>query len=325
LLAAALLLSSAAACGSPEQNRYAAAPAPVTGEPILNTEQVGLILKAVDAKLAAGWAGGAPKRFGTRADGPYLAIATHTLQVAKKRKVKATAVPVERSLVVVPVDEGWPRFFLTVGLRPRSEVPVVQVFRSTSGHDPYALWAELSLLPGQRWPAASPDPSLIVALDPGGDAKDLGLVLSPADAVKAYATELTLGTGSKAARPFAKDEFVAQVRARVAQEAKALKAVAKVTSSHAAIKDGVLALRLGDGSALVIGELRQQDVISVKKGSGSVTLQDPGVQALLGKKSIKKVLSRQALEVVVLRVPAPGAGKVTVIAAGKGDIKLSGS
>jgi hypothetical protein len=326
LAVAALLLSAAASgCGSPEENRYAVEPAPVAGQPILEADQVGRILRAVDARLAAGWGQADPRRFGARVESPYLDLATHAMQVSKKRKLKVVAKPVDRSLVVVPVQDGWPRFFVTVGLRDGHDLPVVQVFRSTSGRDPYALWAELDLLPGRRWPATSPDPSQIVALDPHADAKDLGLRLSPEAAVRAYAGVLTKGKSTKVARHFTGDEFGTQVRARVSQEAKALKAVAKVTSSHAMVKDGVLALRLGDGSALVFGRLVQKHVISVKKGSGSVTVTNPDIVALLGKKSIKKILSRQALEVVVLRVPAPGAGKVTVVAAGKGDVKVSGS
>jgi hypothetical protein len=115
------------------------------------------------------------------------------------------------------------------------------------------------------------------------------------------------------------------VRARVTAEAKELKAVASVASTHTVAKDGVLALRLADGSALVIGELLQKESISVKKGSGTVTISNADNAALLGKKSIKKSLSRQAIEVVAIRVPVTGMGKATVIAAGKGDTKVSGS
>lgn len=322
---AALLVLSLAGCGAPEENRYATEPpAPVTAEPALGSEQVGRILKSVDGALADGWGRADVAGFGARADGPYVQLASHTIKLAKKRKQKVADQPVERSLVVVPVQTGWPRFFLTVGTRAGSEVPLVQVFRSSSARDPYALWAELSLLPGVQWPQTSRDPSAVVALDPAASANELELALSPADAVRAYATLLTKGTKVKAARAFARDDFAVQVRTRVAEEAEALTEVAKVTSVHRAAKDGVLALRLADGSALVIGQLVQKHVITVKKGSGTVTVRNPDIVALTGRKSITKVLTRQALEVVAIRVPAPGAGKVTVVAAGKGDLKVSG-
>jgi len=56
-----------------------------------------------------------------------------------------------------------------------------------------------------------------------------------------------------------------------------------------------------------------------------LTISNADNAALRGKKSIKKSLSRQAVEVVAMRVPAAGMGKATVIAAGKGDTKVSGS
>lgn len=321
----AIVVLALSGCGAPAENRYAAAPADGPPAPSLDATQVGRILKAVDGAVSAAWPKRQTGRLNERADGPFLAITAHSFAVAVKRKQKLKNQPVERSLVVVPVDDGWPRFFLTVGTRAGSEAPLVQVFKSASGREPYALWGELTLLPGQEWPQTSTDPAEVVTLDPGADADELGLVLSPSAAVQRYANVLTKGKKATGGSAFSKDDFGTQVRERITEEAKTLKAVASVTSIHAVAKGGVLALRLADGSALVIGELVQKHVISVKKDSGTVMIRNADIVALLGKKSIKKSLSREAIEVVAIRVPATGMGKATVIAAGKGDVKVSGS
>lgn len=314
----------AGACGSQPEPRYAEAPDAAPPAPALDTDQVGRVLMAVDEATSAARAGLSAKLFDDRAAGPYREINGQDFTLAKKQKKTLDAAEAKRSLVVVPVQVGWPRFFLTVGTLSDHEAPVVQVFRSESARDAYALWAELQLLPGQQWPQVNPDPTQVEALAPDLSAGDLELLLSPEEVAADYAKVLTKGRDGAWAEPFAKDEFSSQVRKAVAAEEKTLKEVATVKSTHKVDDDGVLAVRLGDGSALVIVALTQEEVITVKKGSGTVTIAGETAD-LLGKKTIEKKLTRRAAEVVALQVPATGMRKVTVIAAQKGDVKVSGS
>ena len=72
----------------------------------------------------------------------------------------------------------------------------------------------------------------------------------------------------------------------------------------------------------MFGELKQQYVITVKKGKGAVDVTDQDLAALAGgQKKIKTSLTRTAVEIVVLQVPPRGKGLITVIAAQKGDVK----
>jgi hypothetical protein len=316
LLPAALAVLVAGAtlsgCGSGPANRYAVEPAPAPPGPHLDAAQAGRILAITDKATAAAWRRQDPQLFGGRASGPYLAVSAEAMRLAAKRKQKQkpSVTRVERSLIVIPADQGWPRFFLTVGIRGAGTAPVVEVFRAASARHRFARWAELT----------STDPARIAVLEP----RQAGLLMTPEKAVQAYARLLTTGDRSVRSR-FTADEFAAQVRRRAAQEAKGLKEVATVSSTHRMAKDGVLALQLEDGSALVIGRLTQEHLITVKKGSGSVTLTNADIVALLGKDSITKRLSRRAVEVVAIRVPPKGMGKATVVAAEKGDVEVTGS
>jgi hypothetical protein len=180
------------------------------------------------------------------------------------------------------------------------------------------LWAEAVMLPGATLPATAPAATGSALVAPDTD----GLVATPKEALSGFAGYLNAGAKATASKQYQRSVFSDQLLQRLVADQKALKAVATVSSTHSVGSAEPLALRTADGGALVFGELKQQYVITVKKGKGAVDVTDQDLAALAGgQKKIKTSLTRTAVEIVVLQVPPRGKGLITVIAAQKGDVK----
>ena len=117
--------------------------------------------------------------------------------------------------------------------------------------------------------------------------------------------------------------FTAQVTASIAADRKLLAKVATVTTTRTPVPGAVFALATADGGTLVIGEIRQTVTIAIKRGAGTVKVSDPQVARLAGRSRFSKQINRTALEVVALRIPPSGA--VTVVAAEKANVAITGS
>jgi hypothetical protein len=282
------------------------------------------ILDAVDAALARATAARDVKALEPRVVGPARRQVAAQLTVQRALGVKGTAAAaVASSRLLLPRAAGWPRWFVAAGTTPAEPTPVVRVLRSPSAREPYGLWAQLALLPGASLPEVGQEDG--AATLPAGAAS--GLVHSPRDVFRRYATLLTDTAPASVRKEFAPDDFREQLAARLVADRKSLgtRAVARVTSEQLQTEDGILALRTSDGGALVIGTLEQVYAVEVARSKGSVAIKDKELAALFGSGRITRELRRTSLEILAFHVPRAGAGDpIRLVAASKADVAASG-
>ena len=318
LTAAVLVVSGCTA----EADRMAVPRPDPDPHPVVTETQAEAVLAEVDRALAAGIGKQDVKKFGPRVTGPYRTIAKARFLAEKRRKTKAGKAPVVSDVRwMVTRQKEWPRFFFAAGKSSAAEVPVLRVMLSEGAREPYALWSELSMVPGATMPTTVP---VTVGADPvPADAE--GLLMTPTSALAKYAKVLTVGPNAKEADFFGADEFRGQIAERLIDDRKALKSVVKkITDRHVADPKSILALRTSDGGALVVGVIEQTYVITLKTDAGKITPHG-SFAGLTTRTSFTKKLTRTSLEVVALSVPKTGGGVVRLIAAQKADVKLVGS
>lgn len=322
-VAAALTLSLAAslaglaACGTGEQ-RVAATTTDATAHPVVALGQARTILDSVDASLVQGAQVGTAAGFGARVIGPFREITLARQKEDAARKVRPVAPSaVDRVRLLVPISSSWPRFFVAVGSPSGQATYVLRLLQSPSPRSPYGLWAELTMPPAATLPeiAAATQGAALVAPDA------TGLMASPREVVAHYADLLTRGDASTWAKQFGRNTYTDQVLSTVATDRKHVAGVAEITSQHKPGTEGPFAIRTADGGALVIGELRQEYMVKVKKGGRSVNVGDAKLAALAGGKArFSSYFRRNAVEVIAFYVPPAGQGTITVVAAEKGDV-----
>jgi hypothetical protein len=335
------LTSLLALGGCGEEARMATARPDPGPHPVVNRTQAQDVLARVAVAVEDGNEAAKVGRYGDRVVGPARELAQARMAVnakdtkaaakekdTKKRKKitdgmedPVSPAPLTDSRFLVPTGNDWPRFFVAAGRSEDSSTPVLRVLRSDDARSPYGLWAELAMVPGATLPEVSAVPREAAALA----ADTPGLLLTPEDALSAYADLLTKGTKSKKKATFGTDELRGQVAERLRDDRKALKGVAdKVTDKHVADPDSVITIRTADGGALVVGAIRQTYVITVESGAGKITPKGD-LAKIAGRTSFTKKLTRTSVEVVALAVPREGGGVVRLIAAMKGDVALKGS
>jgi hypothetical protein len=286
--------------------------------PVVEEGQAGSILQAVDATRVRGVNSTDSTGTDPRIVGPFrqLSLAEAKINAQQKKKAKAPAA-IKRVALLVPADQGWPRFFLAVGDTRDESTYVLQVLTTPNARAPYGLWAQPVMLPGASLPEVAPP----VTGAPMLTADSPGLVLTPKAVLSSYADYLNQSARSKDSKNFRRSTFSDQLSSTLAKDKKSLKAVADVTSKHTVVPGDPFALRTEDGGALVIGALTHDYTVTVKKGKGKVSITDNDLAALSGgKKDFKKSFTRTAMEVLVFRVPGSGSGPITLIAAERGDI-----
>lgn len=307
-----------AACSGTETGTPQADPA----HPAVLPGQAQHVLGEVDAALARAVPLRNPRLLGARVIGPASRELTARLDVAAAlKRTLPTPGPLVLRRLVLPAASDWPRWFLAAGTVPGEPTPVLRVLRSVTARDPFGMWGELSLLPG----ASLPDLASPLTGTPHVRPDDAtGLVLAPSAVVDRYARALTAGSAPGA--DFAPDQFREQVAGQTAADRRTLGSagIAEVYNVHRPSADGVLALRTQDGGALVVAALEQLYQVRVERGRGLVTL-DADLAALAKVARIGRRLRRTSVETLAFRVPPTGGGKVSVVAAAKGDVSAIGS
>jgi hypothetical protein len=315
-LAAALVLAGCASGGDSVTDP----PADTSAYPVVQIGQAGSVLDAVQTALDNGVSTTTP--VDARLVGPFRQLALAQAKEADQRKAKLPkAAAMTSSRLIVPVGHDWPRFFVAVGAQSDAATPVIRVMDSSAARAPYGLWAEAPMLPG----ATLPETASATNGSPLVDANESGLVAVPADVASSFATYLNDGAKTTTARPFTRSVFSDQLTAQLTKDQKALKPVATVSSTQSTVSGSpTLAIRTQDGGALVVAELTQKYVVTVKKGKGTVKVSDKSLAALAGGKTqFSKSFTRTALEVVVFDVPERGQGRISVVAVQKGDISAA--
>ncbi len=286
------------------------------GYPALVPRQAQLVVGLDQAAVAKAVTGGSVAAAGARLGGPASEMLAARLKVAAVRKVPTAADSLTVTRLMVTRAGRWPRWFVAAGTDPVSPTPVLRVYVAATAREPYALWAQLSLLPGVTLaePADGPLGARVVAADADR------LVASPAAVAAGYATLLTTGRSPIA---FAADPLRTQVAARTAKDRAALTGSATVTSEHAVVPGSVRGMRLTDGSVLVVAAIRQTYRVVLR--SGAVTVDDD-LAALAGRATFTTGLERRADEVVAFVVPNANSTAVPqLVAAAKADVAVSGS
>ena len=316
---ASVTATSGASSGAPAPS---APPAPSLNYPVVVEPQALRIGEAVEDAVAAAVQARDVAAAQGRVTGPAAEVLAAQLTIARVRTVPP---PPAKTLVparlLVPRAAGWPRWFVAAGSVGKG-APAIRVLLSPSAREPYAVWAELTMLPGATLPEAANTPSGVATLAPTGP----GLNMTPAEVASRYADLLNRGRASDYRTAFADDDFRTQLNARLAADRKQIvaTAVATLTSTHSAVKGTGYTLRTVDGGALVIVELRQAYQVRVEPGRGAVKA-DPDLAALAGKEVFSARLDRAAVEVLAFWVPSKGSSKpVRLIAASKGDVSATG-
>jgi hypothetical protein len=281
-------------------------------------------MDAVDVAVAKAVLSRDGKSDGARVSGPYsqTLTAAHALQRARKQK-PAAAAALERTRLVVPASNTWPRFFLVAGTSDRQATPTVRVLDSPSARAPYGLWAELQMLPGATLPTTAPAETGVEMLP----ATAGGLAMTPKAALARYADVLTRGNRSKYRSAFAADELRRQVLANTADVEKDLRKgrVATLKRTSTAVDGALRSVRTEDGGALVIGAITETSVITIRKGAGKVRA-PADLAALTGKTTFTSRITRRTLQTVALVVPPAGKdGKAVAVAASRGELGATGS
>ncbi|MEJ2577620.1 MAG: hypothetical protein P8Z68_00820 [Kineosporiaceae bacterium] len=296
-------------------------PADTGTHPVVTGAQARIVLDEVAAAVDEVAAGTVPPTDSPRVVGPVRAQFAAQLRVpARLRAVPVGAQTWQR--VLVPSSSGWPRWFVAVGSTPKRSTPVVSVLRSTAAQDPYGLWAQLILLPGQALPEVAPAGE--GAQELAGDAT--GLMLTPEEVATRYADLLTRGSHSASAALFAPDLLRTQVTAQVVADRKELDGLATVTVTHRASGGPVLALGTSDGGALVVAELTETYRLEKEAAADKLGIGDPALAALAGRSSFGTEVVRTSQELVAFVIPPDSVahGQIRVVAAGKVDVAVRG-
>ena len=312
------LVAGLAACGGAESGT----PEADGPHAAVVTTQAERILAAVDVALARAFQARNPRLLGARAVGPAGRALTARLTVAGKRNITLAAPgPLTLRRLVLPAAGDWPRWIVAAGTLPGQTTPVLRVLRSLGPREPYGLWGDLTLLPGATLPAVATPFTGTPLLAPDAGA---GLVRAPWAVVQDYASALMSTTATGPGSRFAPDQFRQQVAGQFAKDRGLLGSLARVDATHRPSADGMVALRTADGGALIVAALEQLYTVTVRPGSGQVTL-DADLAALAGVPRIGRTVQRTSVETVAFAVPPSGGGRVSVLAAAKGDVSAVGS
>ena len=245
---------------------------------------------------------------GARLDGPALSIRETQLKVAAARgdKEPLTDLTMEMQQVILPADEEWPRSSFAITVQPKDlTTPVLMSFDQSSARDQYKLWGWVRLLPGVTMPQFA-EADLGSPAVPQGDES---LKVTPKDAIKQYASVLTVDKDSKYADNFADDDLrqffrdygKLQVDAINKEECKGAFEVA-----YEPTKSPVKAVRTADGGALVMASMISQETITAKEDGCEIGPPTKTTQALWGDADVSNVVEVNYKDMVAMYVPPKG-------------------
>jgi hypothetical protein len=207
------------------------------------------------------------KTLGSRLSGPALDIRETQLKVAGARgdTEPLTDLTMEMQQVILPSDQEWPRSSFAITVQPKDlTTPVLMSFDQATARDQYKLWGWVRLLPGVTMPQFAE-----AALgSPAVPADDKSLKTTPEDAIKQYASVLTVDKDSKYADSFADDDLREFFRDYGKLQVDAInkeKCGGAFEVEYEPTKDPVKAVRTADGGALVMAAMISQETILAKE------------------------------------------------------------
>ena len=318
------LLAVLTGCSQPPpQPRPAIADRPV---PVVAPSQLDRIVGEVSTVLTAGDQANDANALAPRVDGAALQLrqAAYAIRAGLSTQPVPAPIGTARLVDIVPVDQAWPRFAMTVTQTAADAVPRLELLTQSGARDPYRLTASATLLPGVTLPRTAPPASGVEALPPTepDDRK-----VSPVDALAHYADVLTAGPGSQFAAEFADDAF----RSTVVGEQDAERTAAGTTCpgcfayavTHTPRADAVWSVRTDDGGAIVVGVLDSTRTFTVAAAGSKLPI-PADLAVLAGKAEAAQSAAIVSVEVVALHLPPPGSAEpVRVLAADRGVVQVT--
>ncbi|MDR7384206.1 hypothetical protein [Promicromonospora iranensis] len=255
---------------------------------------VGKVTKAKDAD-----------KLEPRLSGPALDIRETQLKVAAARgdKEPLTDLAMEMQQVILPSDQEWPRSSFAITVQPKDlTTPVLMSFDQATARDQYKLWGWVRLLPGVTMPQFAEAELGSPAVPPD----DKSLKVTPKDAIKQYASVLTVDKDSKYADTFADDDLrqffrdygKLQVDAINKEECRGAFKV-----EYEPTKAPVKAVRTADGGALVMAAMISQETITAKEEGCEIGPPTKTTQALWGDTDVSNVVEVNYKDMVAMYVP----------------------
>lgn len=203
---------------------------------------------------------------GSILEGPELEIRTSELHVAQVtgNLDRKTAIPTDLAQAVISTDSGWPRsVFSITSTTDDQQSKRLLVFRQDSARQNYKLWGVARLFSGVKMPSFE----ISKTGSAQGTEKDTGLVMTPKDAVAAYADVLQNGASSQYAQKFADDDLRAKLADLTGQVQKAMELNEGSQQQVFTPVDGAVSvMRSADGGDLVVARINSEWTRSAGSG-----------------------------------------------------------
>lgn len=264
------------------------------------------------------------------AEGPELAVRTAQLTIAKatKKLDPAATIPTGYQQLVVPVESRWPRSLYTITSPTEDrQTARILVFSQDSARTNYKLWGLVRMLPGVTMPTfAIQAPATAKSSETNypnheGTADEDGLIMTPQEAVKAYADYLQKGTSSSNASKFDKDAFSTEMQKLTTVIDQGIKKNGGSQRQEYSFRKGAIRVlvtsRTSNASkatlgALVIAEIDSTWTRTAGKDRKSLPISD-SEKTLFGQQDGKQSIEADYVNVVALYVPFKGDKTNTVI------------
>lgn len=241
----------------------------------------------------------------SRLSGPALDIRETQLKVAAARgdTEPLTDLTMEMQQVILPSDQEWPRSSFAITVQPKDlTTPVLMAFDQATARDQYKLWGWVRLLPGVTMPQFAE----AELGSPAVPADDTSLKATPTDAIKQYASVLTVDKDSKYAGNFADDDLREFFRDYSKLQVDAInkeKCGGDFKVAYEPTKDPVKAVRTADGGALVMAAMISKETITAKEEGCEIGPPTKTTQALWGDASVSNVVEVNYRDMVAMYVP----------------------
>lgn len=278
--------------------------APVAAAVVTQTQEREILDKVAGVVDKVEKAGDADA-LGSRLTGPALNIREIQLDLAAARKDKEqlTDLAMQMQQVILPSDPEWPRTSYAITVQPKDlTTPVLMAFDQATARDQYKLWGWVRLLPGVTMPQFA-EADLGSAAVPESDKS---LKTTPEDAIKQYASVLTVDKDSKYAGNFTDDDLRAFFREYGQKQIDAInkeECGGAFKVAYEPTKDPVKAVRTADGGALVMAGMISKETITAKEEGCEIGPPSDSAQALWGDADTTNVVELNYDDIVAMYVP----------------------
>lgn len=254
--------------------------------------------------------------------GPALDIRSSELTIASKtgKLDPKTTLPREITQAIIPTDAQWPRDMIAITTTTQDQQSKrLLVLRQQSARTNYRLWAIARLFPGVRLPKFAV-PTIGSSM---GKPNDSGLVMTPRDAVAAYADVLTKGPSSKFAQSFEPD----YLRKQLDDLAKVVQAGMERNKGtqqqvFTPVTEQISVMRSSEGSDLVIARIDSVWIRKAGEGRESRPASDDE-KVLFGNARPKGTMRVTYANVIAFVVPPAGSHqKIMPVGAERQPVKV---